>query len=343
MTIAIPYTIGASPSRPSGNSGVNGSYEYGDDIASVLAPISITDEMMVSITAGGIELTEDAAPLWNPSATYAEGDRVYLQETHRVYESIKDGNANRYPGDLANQFNAAGVASWWIDAGPTNRYAMFDALISTQTVAPTPLAIVLRPGSFNGIAMFGLDADEIDIVVTDYPGGTVVYSYSASLEGSQPSDYYEYFFDRFKPQTQFIATDLIPYGESEIRITLTKGSGDVRVGMIALGDLRPLGEPLRGASVEPIDYSYVSTDTFGNTTVRKRNNATSLAMSAKMDINDANSILDTIKEVLGVPVVVVGSKARGYENLTVFGLLSGRIQHDDYGMPTLNMTVKGLI
>lgn len=45
----------------------------------------------------------------------------------------------------------------------------------------------------------------------------------------------------------------------------------------------------------------------------------------------------------GLYPLVVGSKARGYENMTVFGLLSGRIQHDDYGMPTLNMTVKGLI
>lgn len=318
-------------------------YEYGDDIASVLAPISITEDMIVSISAGDESLPEDAAPQWDSSATYAEGDRVYLLETHRVYESVKDGNQNKYPADLVNQFTASGTASWWIDIGPTNRYAMFDALISSQTVGATPLEIILRPGSFNGIAMFGLDADELEIVVTNAPGGEVVYSYSSALEGSQPSDYYEYFFDRFKPQTQFIATDLIPYGESEIRITITKGSGNAAVGMIALGDLRPLGEPLKGASVEPIDYSYISTDTFGNTSIKKRNNATGLSLSSKMSIDDANTILATVKELLGVPVVVVGSKAAGYENLTVFGLLSGRLQYDDFGMPTLNMTVKGLI
>lgn len=312
-----------------------------DDIASVLAPISVTDTMVKSITTNGVTLPEDTRPAWSSTAIYGIGDQVY--SGHRVYESVQPNNTGKDPTVLSNQYSAAGIATWWIDAGPTNRFAMFDTLISTQTVALGPLTIVLTPGAFNGIALFGLDGDALEVSVKDAAAGNIVYRYSAPLEGSQPTDYYDYFFLPFKPQTQFIATGLAPYSSSEIAITVSKASGTAKIGMVALGDMKPLGAPLRGASVEPVDYSYISTDAFGNTTIRKRNNATGLTIQAKLDVEDANEVLRTVKDLLGVPVVVVGSTASGYENLTVFGLLSGRLQYDDYNEPTLNATVKGLI
>lgn len=341
MTIVLPIPGGTSPTPTPQPVPDEGNWGDNSDVCSVLAPTQITDDLIESITAGGIELPEDPNPAWDSAATYGVGDQVYLG--HRVYESVQAGNTNKDPSLIANQVNAAGVATWWFDVGPTNRYAMFDALISTQTAADTPLVITLNPGAFNGLALFGIDADYLDIQITDGYQGPTIYSYSAPLEGSMPADYYEYFFERFKPQTQFIATGFDPYASARITVTLTKGSGQAKLGMLALGDLRPLGEPLRGASVEPVDYSYVSTDAFGNTTIRRRSNATGLSIQAKMSIDDANTVLATVKELLGVPVVVVGSTAPGYEALTVFGLLSARLQYDDYGSPTLNATVKGLI
>lgn len=310
-----------------------------DDICSILAPVPITAAM---ITSSSLPV-EDPNPAWSSVPTYGIGDRVYVASAHRVYESAKAGNTNKDPTVPANQFDAAGAITWWIDAGPTNQYAMFDGMVSTQSEGPSPFSITLTPGYFNGFALFGLDAEHLHVVVKDSPGGTVIYEYDAALEDSAPSDYYEHFFDRFKPQTQFIATGIDPYNAAEITLTLTRGSGNVKVGMFAVGDMRPIGAPQRGASVEPIDYSFVSTDAFGNTTVRKRNNATGLVISVKMDIEDASSVLDTIKELLGIPVVVVGSTADMYEALTVFGLVSARQQYDDFGMPVVNITVKGII
>jgi hypothetical protein len=314
-----------------------------DDIASVLAPTTITTAMVSSVTAGGLNLTEDSTQAWNAGATYAVGARVHVASTHRVYESVKDGNLGKDPTLLVNQVSAAGVATWWIDIGPTNKFAMFDSLISTPTVAASPLTFTIAPGAFNGLAMFGIDADQISVTVRDPGTGTVIYSYSAPLEGSPPADYYEYFFEGFRPQKQFIATGIEPYSSAQLTVTLSKVTGTVKLGMLAVGDRRPLGAPLRGASVEPVDYSYVSTDAFGNTTIRRRPSATGLSIRTKMDNADANDVLVTVQELLSVPVVVFGSTEPGYENLTVFGLMSGRLQHDDYLMPTLNITVKGLI
>jgi hypothetical protein len=319
--------------------------EDNSDTCSVLAPVDVinTPGVLVSMVSNNTPVAEDGNPSWDSGTNYPTGARVYSASTHRVYESLKDVNTGKDPTVAANRTTATGVGTYWIDVGPTNRTAAFDTLISTPTVALSPLVITLAPGAFNGFALFGIDADTLDVKAYDAPGGNLIYSYSAPLEGSMPSDYYEYFYDRFKPQTQFIASGIDPYGASQIVITLSKTSGPISLGMLAIGDLKPLGVPQRGASVEPVDYSSIVTDAYGNTTIRKRVNATGMSIQAKMDIGEANNVLNTVKTLLGQPVVVVGSTEDMYEALTVFGLLSAQLQYNDYNMPTLNCTVKGLI
>lgn len=317
-----------------------------DDVCSILVPADITNTpgAIVSIWSNGAELAEDPAPEWNAGQTYAAGARVRMTSTHRVYESVKDNNVGKNPSAPANQYSASGVATWWIEIGPTNRHAMFDSLISTQTSAPSPLAIALTPGAFSGFAVFGVDADSYTVTVKDAPHGNIIYSeYSVPLDATAPSDYYEYFFERFKPLRQFIRTGLVPYGNSIIEITFYRATGDVKLGMLALGDLKPIGIPQRDARVEPQDFSYLKQDAFGNTSVKKRANATSMSISCMMDITEAGPVLDTIKEILGVPVVVVASQAKSYEWLTAFGLVSGSMTPVPFPMATLNISVKGLI
>lgn len=321
-------------------------FDSDDDACSILVPVDVTNTagVLSSVTSNGTALAEDPNPAWASGTTYAAGARVYLASTHRVYESVQAGNVGKDPSLAANQYNASGVATWWIDVGPTNKYAMFDGLITSQTAATSPLVIKLTPGAFNGFALFGIDADSFSVTVKDAPGGNVIYSEPTTpLEGSTPGDYYEYFFDRFKPLTQFIRSDIEPYGSSEITLTLNKGSGQVKLGMFAIGDLRPAGIPQRDAKVEPQDFSYFKQDAFGNSSVKKRANATGMSISCVMDIAEAGTILDTVKEVLGVPVVVVGSTKTMYEWLTVFGLISGSMTPNPYPYVNLSITVKGFI
>lgn len=247
---------------------------------------------------------------------------------------------------LAVELGRSGAGTWWLDIGPTNLWAMFDGMVSTQSVKASPLTVVLTPGAFNGFALFGLDGDHIHIVAKTAPGGTIYYEYDEDLEDSAPPDYYEYFYDPFKPQTQLIATGLTPYASAELTITVTRATGDCKIGMVAVGLFTSVGAPLRGASVDPVDYSYIQTDQFGVTTVRKRHNATSMTISGKADVKDASFILDTIKRMLGTPSVVIGSTKADYRGMTTFGLVSGRMVYapdNAVDEVTLNITVKGLI
>lgn len=339
---AEPGVIGGSPVADD---------EYGD-AAGILVPVDVIgsetlnpeNNVLQSITSNGVELVEDSAQLWRSGATYSIGQRVYMANSHRVYESVKDGNTNKVPTEITNRVNSAGVATWWSDVGPTNKYAAFDGNISTPMVAASPVVITMRPGQFNAFAMMGVDADEYEVQVLDGPGGNVIYNEPTTpLEGSQPADYYEYFFDRFKPLTQLVRTGIDPYGTAVFKLTLRKADGPVKLGLLAIGDMRPTGIPQRDAVVEPQDFSVVKQDAFGNTTTKKRPNATGMSITCMMEREDAGAVLDSIKEVLGVPVVVIGSEAQFYEWMTVFGLVSGRMSAAPFPYVNLILTVRGLI
>jgi hypothetical protein len=315
------------------------------DLASVLVPIDLmnTAGAINAITANGVSLAEDTTGAWNSGTTYATGQQAHSPITHRVYESLKDNNTNHDPTVLANRTTATGVGTWWLDIGPTNRFAMFDTLISSQTSGASPLVVTLRPGPFNGFALFGLDGDTIAAEVRDAPGGNVIYTTGGDvpLEGSMPADYYEYFFTPFKPQTQFVEDGLQPYGSAEIKVTIKKGTGNAKIGMFSIGDLKPLGIPESNSSFEPRTYSYISEDAFGNTTIKKRPSAVNLSLQIKVAIEDVDDIDQTVQNLLGTPVAVVGSNAQFHTKLSTFGLVSGRMDYSTYPDRTLQLTVKG--
>lgn len=307
-------------------------------ILSVLAPAPITDAILTSTVPEA-----DYAP-YAAGTAYTLGARCISTTTHRIYESQQGSNTGHDPTNVANQ---SGTTIWWNDIGPTNKWAMFDGVVSTQTTIASPLTVVLRPGFFNSIYLAAVDAQQLDITVRDAPGGNIIYAYSAALEASAPSDYYEYFFDRFKPQTDFLAIGIDPFNNAEITLTLSSPGGlEVACGVMAVGDLRPLGDTQRGATAKPKTYSYINQDAFGNTTIVRRKATTDMAASATLDISEANSVLATIQGVLDVPCVWVCTDSPQYSGLRVFGLGSGEIKYDDPDnalLCNLSLTVQGLI
>lgn len=342
MPTILDYLVDNAP-VPTGT----GDWDDDLDACSILVPVDIvgTAGALDSVTSGGVELAEDPSDAWVSTETYIAGERVHLVSTHRVYEATgATGNTNKNPSLPVNQFNAAGVATFWIEVGPTNRTAMFDGLISSETVADSPLTFTLTPGAFNGFALFGIDADSYSVTVKDQPGGDVIYGEPiTALEGSKPADYYEYFFDRFKPLKQFVRTGIEMYGDSEISITLSKSSGQVRLGMFAIGDMKPIGIPQRDAVVSPGGFTYFKQDAFGNATVKKRPNATSMSISCVMPIENANAVKADIDSISATPVVVVGSEAALYEWMTTFGLVTADITPVPYPDATIKLSVKGFI
>jgi hypothetical protein len=314
------------------------------DLASVLVPTEITDARLTSVMAGGAPLPEDTSPAWSAATTYGVGDLVYSPVTHRVYESQKASNLNKDPTDIRNRTNVANVGQWWIDAFPTNKWAALDGLINSQTVGASPLVFTVRPGAANALALFGIDGDSLSVVWRDAPGGNIVHNTgTVALEGSMPADYYDYFFAPFKPLTQYTLTDVDAYAAAEATVTITSTTGTARLGMLSIGDLRPLGIPTSNARVSPKTYSRFEEDEYGYTRIQRRPKARPMSMAIAVAFEDTDSVVQTIEDVIDIPVAFIGSQAQYHSKLSTFGLISGEMDYSTFPDRILSVSIKGFI
>ncbi len=305
-------------------------------ILSVMVPIVLTDAMIISSTA-----PETDYAVYNPATTYALGGRCISTVTHRIYESLQPGNIGHDPTLLASR---TGVWIYWADVDPTNQRAMFDDEVSTPTVYASPLTVVLRPGPFNALFAAGLEADHITITAKVTTGGATFYSYSGELEDSMPGDYDEFFWDPYRLQTSIAKLGIDQYSNPEITVTLTSTAGAVKCGVLSVGSSRSLGKTLSGVTVEPQSFSRVITDpNTGKTSIRPGKAAKDLTVSALIDIANANSVIDVLTAVRGVPCVYICSDSPRLAAMNAYGLGVGKLTYNKDINATLSLNVQGLI
>lgn len=304
----------------------------------VLVPIEITDAMLTSCTIAEPDSGETA---WVSAGTYALGDERIRTTTHKTYYCIL-GHTGR-TALPENDF------SYWEEKRPTNRWAQMDSTVSTDSTATASMTIVLQPGFFNAVALYKLTGAAISVSVKDSPSGSIFFSYSGDL--FEPfADWYEWLFDPYRQLTKLVLSDILPYDTAELTITVTAGAGEtVGIGMICVGDLRSfisssnVGGTQYGARVEPVDYSLIKTDDYGNTRIVKRPATTGMNVSIFLPQADTDYALSVLQDVLSTPAAWIASEHEGYAGLSVFGIGSGSIEYASPGHSIGNITVKGLI
>jgi hypothetical protein len=302
---------------------------------SILVPVTITDTSLIDST-----LPEaDYAPYDNAHA-YALGDRCIA--AHRIYESqLVTANAGHPPTDPVNQF---GTIVYWLDVGPTNRWAMFDNEISTQSSGVGTITVVTKPGAINTLYLGGLQASDLTVTARDTPGGTVIFSYSGTLQAVKPADYYPYFFSGFSFLKSKILSGIPAYLDMELTVTLSNGvGGTVLCGLLAAGQLQRLGRTQQGAKAKPKTYSYVAIDAYGKATIRKGKAATDMTASALIDKDEARLVQDIIAAALDTPCLVSCSDKADYSGLNIFGLVSGEVVYKTPETSEVSLSVEGLI
>ena len=301
----------------------------------ILMPLTITDAMLSSSTLAEPAASETA---WASAGTYAVGDKRIRTTTHRVYKAIQaHTGSTAYPED---------DTTYWEDFDPTLKWAPFDTYVSTAASLASPLTYVLLPGFFDAISLYGLSGTEVTITHKDTPGGTTLETRTISLY-AESLGLYEYLFGPKNPKSKIIETGFALRPNSELTITVT-GTSTVSMGMCNVGSYRALisdwGGTEYGASVEPITTSRISTDTTtGKVSIKRGNATTGMRFSAVVPLADANYALQSVQEVLDVPVSWVASSASGYEGLNVFGLGSATLSYAGPDVTQLNLTVKGMI
>jgi len=275
----------------------------------ITQPITITDSILSST-----DVPENDYPVWNVGTTYADGDRVILTSTHRIYESLLGSNVGNDP-------TVASTPAYWIEVGPTNRWAPFDTSISTSVVQATSITYTLVPGTpINMLAILNINNGTQATVTINSPSQspTLVYTKIISLN-SLPlvAGWWSWFFGSRVVQTQAIFDDIPPYSDGIFTITI-EGGADLSAGVIMLGQQQTFGLGIKyGARVGIQDYSRKETNDFGDTVLVQRAFAKRANVDLFLQKFEVDSIQRELSRIRATPVLWILSN--DYESTTLFG------------------------
>lgn len=273
---------------------------------SVVKPVTFTESMLVSSTAA------EPYPAWVSGTSYAKDAIVHHADTGtgdvREWQSLINTNTTE-PSYSAK--------TTWLDVGPSNRFAMFDSLISTQTNATGPLVVEFAPGDvISSLALINLLGESVRIeMIVD---GQVVYDATKPLQGGIIADWWDYYFTQDDQINQALFNDLPAYYTSTVRITLNGGA--VAIGHAVFGTRQEIGSLEMGATSGIIDYSRKETDDFGETTFVRRAFADEFSGQVFVGNGQLNRLKRLLRDLRATPCLWIGVDDDKYtETLVVYG------------------------
>lgn len=247
----------------------------------VIPPVPVTTAMLASSIGGG------DYPEWSPSGTYATGLRVTRDGSTRIFESAIGGNTGNDP--LAS--------TAWIDAGPVNRWAMFDQAIGSVTTATDQIGVILVPGvGIGALALLDLVASSVTVAVISF--GTELYEQTRTASDT------------------LVFLDLPLSAGAEIHVNIT-GAGTISVGTLIIGNPIDLGSTETSPTVGISDFSRRETDEFGITTVVERSWSKTMSLRTMIDTSAVDGMQRQVAAVRAKPSLWIGED--GFDSLAIYG------------------------
>lgn len=271
----------------------------------VIKSVVTTDAILTSSN-----IPEDEYPAWVSGTSYTALDKVIYE--HKIYERIVTGVGTTTP-DL-DQVN-------WLDSGYTNRYRMFDNIISSVSSRTGGIEFTLTPNQvINGIALLNVNASTVRVVMND-PIEGVVYDRTKELRSSSNViDYYSYFFApliNLGDLDTAIFLDLPNKPTATITVYVSSGVGLVEVGEVVYGVQSVVGRTNYGTAIGITSYSRKDTDEFGKVTVIKRKNSKYADYDIDIDNTNLAFVQRLFQDIDSVPCVFIGNPEM--EELIVYG------------------------
>lgn len=286
-------------------------------------PLTVTEAMLTS-NVGEPEPVYSVAETYPQDAT-VRGAGIYA---HALYVSLQGDNLGHPLTDTA----------WWLPAGSTNRWRMFDASVGSQTVNPDVIEVSIEVANLvTGIAVANVSASDLQLIVTDPIDGLVRNETYPLIDDTAIGDWWAYFYEPITRKTYLAITDLPPYAGATFTVRLSDPGASVKCGALVLGVVQDLGYTKWGARLGIDDYSVKKRDAFGNYSVVPR----AFSRRASFDLWIENSRVDRLVDLLAslraTPTVFIGDERFG--SMTVFGFIRSfevTIPYPDISMWTLD-------
>lgn len=254
-------------------------------------------------------------PAWVSGTNYTVGQTVYYQPMGAPYPHdyrlYNDGEAHTIPPDQQPMH--------WLDLGATIRFRLFDQIVSNPTTNSGSIDFTVRMAAIiNGIALFGLAAATVRVLMTDPVDGVV---FDQTIELTDYSAITSYFTYQFEPvgerMDQALFLSLPAYAAADIRIVIDNGAGIAECGEVVLGMQKVVGHSNYGTQIGIRDYSRKEIDQFGNFIIVERKFAKTADYDVTMQTESLGEIQRYFASIRAVPVVFIGDPLR--EETVVYG------------------------
>lgn len=255
-----------------------------------------------SVQNGNTNHTPASSPTWWKAvgtvyftyaggSTYALGDIVTDVTSHTLYESQAAGNTGHALTDTA----------YWLPIGNTNRWAMFDKAVQTQTTSPSAFTMTLTPDTVvNTLVALNVQAQSIRVVQA-----ASGYDKTQPLTSHNVLNWYDYWYQSLLMKTDTAFDDIPPY-IAPIEITLTPSAGAAAVGVMVLSKYNKIGLTRWDFTGGVLSYS-TTTETKGVIRMVKRPSAKKLNFEVFIDIGYADEAYRLLTKWTDTEIVIIGT------------------------------------
>lgn len=275
-----------------------------------------TNDFRIAATAGGAAI--------NTSGSQSGVHTVYTRP-----------NKGKDPAVAAN-------SAFWLNAGPVNRWAMFDDLTSTRTTDTDEIEVEVNiPARVDAVAMINVSAASAQVVMKD-SDDVEVFNETRSLVSTEGIvDWYAYFFEPISRITDLVFDGLPRLSDATITATLTGTGETVGIGALVIGQTLILGETEMGAEVGIRDYNRQVQNDFGEWTITERGYSDTGNFRVLVERGRVDQVKQTLTRFRGVPIVYFASDA--YAATLIYGRFKSyviAIEQPDYSY--LSIDIEGL-
>lgn len=296
----------------------------------VVKPVVFTPAMLVSSTAVDV-------------AAWAAG--TYALDAVVTHNHPTTGLPRNWKSLVAANATVPGVdPTKWQNIGPTNKTAMFDDRVSSQTTqAGSDLVVVYQPNAIcTVLGLLNLKGSTVTVEVLE--GAEVTYTKTTNLALENIYSWLDYFTADFEPLTKTIFDGVPVYYSSTVRITVT--GAETAIGHCIVGQAKTLGAVKYGATSSILDYSLKETDEeFGGTVFVERDFADEASFPVRVPKAKLNGVKHLLRSLRATPSLWVGSEEVEYaEMFIVFGWYrSHTIVAEYFDESALDIEIEGLV
>ena len=194
----------------------------------------------------------------------------------------------------------------------------------------------------DAVALMNISAATVRVTVTDAVDGLIFDKTVSGIAPISASSFYAWAFEPIVRVTDILITNLPPYINADIAVTLTDTGNTVLCGNLVLGKIRDLGGTQYGMSMRIDDFSVKDQNQFGIFTVIEGAYSRRLDSTVYVDNGAVDAVFNLLAAHRAIPAVFVGAGEIGSSIL--FGYATSyNIVVEFFSTSLMKIEVEGLI